>query len=78
MWDIFCERFPSWMGIQHNNGKVKCEAGRSTQEKQDDPKSALIKNNLKKAFDEKAGEDLPADLMALIAKLRDQDVQNGK
>lgn len=46
--------------------------------KQDDPKSALIKNNLKKAFDEKAGEDLPADLMALIAKLRDQDVQNGK
>ena len=44
----------------------------------DEPKAALIKTNLKKAFDEKAGEDLPADLMALIAQLRDQDGQNGK
>lgn len=37
------------------------------------PKTALIKANLKRAFDEAAAKDLPSDLMDLIAKLKAQD-----
>lgn len=33
----------------------------------------LIKDNLQRAFRERAEEEIPADLMALVAKLRAQD-----
>lgn len=36
----------------------------------------LIKENLKRAFDEKATEELPSDLLALLAQLRGQEEQN--
>ncbi|WP_162617695.1 NepR family anti-sigma factor [Yoonia maritima] len=37
----------------------------------------LIKDNLRRAFDDKASEELPTELIALLAQLRDQDDQNG-
>lgn len=40
-------------------------------------KQKLIKDNLQRAFRERAEEEIPADLMALVAKLRAQDDQNG-
>lgn len=48
-----------------------------TDEIQDAQKKDLIKENLRRAFDDKATEDLPADLVALLAKLKEQDAQNG-
>ena len=40
--------------------------------------SALIKEQLRRSFDDKAAEALPADLLSLIGKLREQDDENGK
>ncbi len=40
-------------------------------------KQKLIKENLQRAFRERAEEEIPADLMALVAKLRAQDDHNG-
>lgn len=37
------------------------------------PRTALIKENLRRSFQDKANEDLPDELMSLISKLRDQD-----
>ncbi|WP_394178322.1 NepR family anti-sigma factor [Yoonia maritima] len=37
----------------------------------------LIKENLRRAFEDKASEELPAELVALLAQLRDQDDHNG-
>lgn len=37
----------------------------------------LIKENLRRAFEDKAAEELPTELIALLAQLRDQDDQNG-
>jgi hypothetical protein len=42
------------------------------------PGKALIKEQLRRSFQDKASEDLPADLKTLIEKLREQDEQNGK
>ena len=42
------------------------------------PRTALIKDQLRRSFQDKATEELPSDLMSLIAKLREQDEQNGK
>ncbi len=39
-------------------------------------KENLIKENLRRAYDDKATEQLPDDLMALLAQLRGQDEQN--
>jgi hypothetical protein len=36
----------------------------------------LIKENLQRVFKEKASEELPPDLVALLAQLRDQDDNN--
>lgn len=36
-------------------------------------KTSLIKSNLKRAFDAQAAQDLPSELIALIAKLNEQD-----
>ena len=46
--------------------------------KDQEAKSATIKTQLQRAFSDKAAEELPDDLLALIGKLREQDVQNGK
>lgn len=35
--------------------------------------SSLIKTNLQRAFDAQASQDLPPELIALIAKLSEQD-----
>lgn len=40
--------------------------------------SETIKTQLRKAFDDKAAEDLPDELMSLIGKLREQDDADGK
>jgi hypothetical protein len=40
-------------------------------------KQKLIKDNLQRAFRERSQEEIPADLMALVAKLRAQDEENG-
>ena len=40
--------------------------------------SETIKSQLRKAFDDKAAEDLPADLVSLIGRLREQDDANEK
>lgn len=49
-------------------------------DKDSDAKAAseTIKTQLKKAFDDKAAEELPDDLLALIGQLRDQDDANEK
>ena len=39
-------------------------------------KSTLIKSNLQRAFNEEAEKQLPPDLVALIAKLNAQDLQD--
>lgn len=41
-------------------------------------RTALIKEQLRRSFQEKATEELPADLMSLIEKLREQDDNDGK
>ena len=38
----------------------------------------LIKEHLRRSFQDKATEDLPSELMSLIGKLREQDDQDGK
>jgi hypothetical protein len=38
----------------------------------------LIKDHLRRSFQDKAAEELPSDLMSLIGKLREQDDQDGK
>tara|TARA_R110002051_G_scaffold1008_1_gene4868 strand:- start:2552 stop:2707 length:156 start_codon:yes stop_codon:yes gene_type:complete len=38
--------------------------------------NALIKSNLKRAFDAQASKELPPELIALIAKLNEQDIQD--
>ncbi|WP_165814467.1 NepR family anti-sigma factor [Pararhodobacter oceanensis] len=45
---------------------------------QEKPQTALIREQLRRSFQEKASEDLPADLMTLINQLKEQDTQNGK
>tara|TARA_R110002051_G_scaffold1008_1_gene4876 strand:+ start:8513 stop:8683 length:171 start_codon:yes stop_codon:yes gene_type:complete len=45
-------------------------------EKHSTRKENLIKENLRRAFDDKATEELPSDLLALLAQLRGQDNQN--
>ena len=45
-------------------------------EKNEMRKENLIKENLRRAFDEKATEELPSDLLALLAQLRGQEEQN--
>ncbi len=47
-------------------------------EKHEMRKENLIKENLRRAFDDKATEDLPTDLLALLEQLRGQDEQNGE
>lgn len=42
------------------------------------PKNALIKANLKRAFDEEAAKALPPELIDLIAKLKAQDGDGNK
>lgn len=44
----------------------------------DNQRTALIKEQLRRSFQEKAKEELPADLMSLIEQLREQDENNGK
>jgi hypothetical protein len=40
-------------------------------------KENLIRENLRRAFDDKATEELPSDLLALLEQLRGQDDKNG-
>ncbi|WP_458792841.1 NepR family anti-sigma factor [Yoonia sp. MH D7] len=47
------------------------------EDKQEMRKENLIRENLKRAFDDKATEELPTDLLELLAQLRGQDEQNG-
>jgi len=41
-------------------------------------KDRLIEENLKKAFADKASEDVPAELLNLLEELRKQDQSNGR
>lgn len=41
-------------------------------------KDRLIEENLKRAFAEKASEDVPAHLLNLLEELRKQDLSNGR
>lgn len=50
----------------------------TSDEKDDRPRTALIREHLRRSFQDKADEELPSDLMKLIAKLREQDDKNGK
>lgn len=50
----------------------------SDENETDRPRTALIKEQLRRSFQDKASEELPADLLSLIEKLREQDEQNGK
>lgn len=47
-------------------------------DKHDMSRENLIKENLRRAFEEKATEDLPGDLLALLTQLRGQDEQNSQ
>ncbi len=42
------------------------------------PRTALIKDHLRRAFEDKAKEDIPDDLIALLQKLKLQDDTDGK
>lgn len=46
-------------------------------ETQETRKENLIKENLRRAFDDKATEELPSNLLDLLAQLRGQDERNG-
>lgn len=50
----------------------------SEEEREMSPGAALIKEQLRRSFQEKASEDLPPELMDLIGKLREQDNKNGR
>lgn len=50
----------------------------NTDKNEDKPQSALIKEHLRRSFQDKASEELPSDLMSLIDELRKQDSQDGK
>ena len=52
--------------------------GMSNENQHDKPRTALIKDQLRRSFQDRASEELPTDLMSLIEKLREQDDQNGK
>lgn len=54
------------------------EVDLSKDEKKVVPSSATIKTHLQRAFGDKANEELPDDLLALIGKLRDQDEHDEK
>jgi len=41
-------------------------------------RDALIRNHLRRSFEDKAAEEIPGDLMNLIAQLREQDGKDGK
>lgn len=45
-------------------------------EKQDMRNENLIKENLRRAFQDRATEELPTDLLSLLEQLRGQDEQN--
>ena len=47
-------------------------------EKQEPPRKALIKDQLRRSFDDKAAEELPPELTSLIERLREQDNEDGK
>ncbi|WP_323035311.1 NepR family anti-sigma factor [Pararhodobacter sp.] len=50
----------------------------NTNKEQETPHKGLIREQLRRSFEDKASEELPADLMALIEKLKEQDSRNGK
>lgn len=50
----------------------------SSDDKDEKPRTALIKEHLRRSFQDKADEALPTDLMSLIAKLKEQDGKDGK
>lgn len=52
--------------------------GMSNENQHDKPRTALIKDQLRRSFQDKASEELPSDLMSLIEKLREQDDKSGK
>ncbi|MGB3246205.1 MAG: NepR family anti-sigma factor [Sulfitobacter sp.] len=49
-----------------------------TDNESETPQTALIKEHLRRSFEDKASEELPSDLMNLIEKLREQDDKSGK
>ncbi|MDU9005195.1 NepR family anti-sigma factor [Sedimentitalea todarodis] len=49
-----------------------------TDNNEEKPQSALIKDHLRRSFQDKAIEELPSELMSLIDELRKQDSQDGK
>ncbi|GAA6174653.1 NepR family anti-sigma factor [Sulfitobacter pacificus] len=50
----------------------------SNDNQQENQRTALIKEQLRRSFEEKEKEELPSELMSLIDKLREQDESNGK
>ena len=46
--------------------------------KDENDKASLIKENLKRAFEDKASEEVPPELLALLNALREQDENNGE
>ncbi len=50
----------------------------NTDNQPENRRTALIKDQLRRSFEDKASEALPADLLSLIGKLREQDDKNGK
>ncbi|MDF3528617.1 hypothetical protein HKX61_07930 [Sulfitobacter sp. M77] len=50
----------------------------NNENRHENQRSALIKEQLRRSFQEKAEEELPANLTSLIEQLRQQDEQNGK
>lgn len=50
----------------------------NTDNQPENPRTALIKENLRRSFDDKASEDISSDLMSLIDKLREQNNANEK
>lgn len=50
----------------------------NTDKEPDPPGKALIKEQLRRSFNEKATEELPSELVSLIARLREQDDKDGK
>lgn len=50
----------------------------NTNNQHEERRTALIKDQLRRSFDDKAAEPLPDDLLSLIGKLREQDDKDGK
>lgn len=56
---------------------MQTRGGMMNDETQETRKENLIKENLRRAFDDKATEELPSNLLDLLAQLRGQDERNG-